>query len=130
YLKRDQERERRYRRREGDATSTATTPADAPGNLDGLVKQTRQPGFISLSYFLRFKFDEGHYALVGRERLEDRDVLRIEYYPTKLFTEENRRAEQAERGAARRGVPESDAAYGNQVMRLMNKTSKVTLWIE
>ena len=66
YLKREQERERRYRRREGDPTPTETTPADAPGNIDGLLKQTRQPGFISSSYFLRFKFDEGHYALVGR----------------------------------------------------------------
>src|SRR6185369_6509697 len=125
YLKREQERERRYRRREGDATPTATTPAAAPGNLDGLLKQTRQPGFISSSYFLRFKFDEGHYALVGRERLEDRDVLRIEYYPTRLFTEQRRREESTQRDDARRRSQKPDTARDNQMMRLMNKTSKV-----
>ena len=51
-------------------------------------------------------------------------MLRIEYYPTKLFSEENRRADAADRGRERRGVPKSDADYGTQMMRLMNKTSK------
>jgi hypothetical protein len=129
YLKREQERERRYRRREGDATPTETTAADAPGNLDGLLKQTRQPGFISSSYFLRFKFDEGHYALVGRERLEDRDVLRIEYYPTNLFAPARRRP-QEDQQIPRNQDREKQSASQAQVMRLMNKKSKVTLWIE
>src|SRR6185369_479172 len=65
--------------------------ADPPLNVDGLIRQTRQPQFVSSSYFLRFKFDEGRYALAGREKFEGRDVLKVEYYPTKLFTEENRR---------------------------------------
>ena len=42
----------------------------------------RSREFISSAYFLRFKFEEGKYALVGRETLDGRDVLRIEYYPT------------------------------------------------
>src|SRR5881394_3405353 len=47
---------------------------DAPTSVDGLIRQTRQPQFVSSSYFLRFKFDEGRYALAGRETFEGRDV--------------------------------------------------------
>jgi hypothetical protein len=95
-----------------------------------LLRQTRQPQFISSSYFLKFKFDEGRYALVGRERLEDRDVLRIEYYPTKLFTPDRRRERPDEQNGRRRRDQEKDDASDEQLMRLMNKKSKVTLWIE
>src|SRR4029077_11796136 len=64
--------------------------ADPPTNTDGLIRQTRQPQFVSSSYFLRFKFDEGRYALAGREKFGGRDVLKGEYYPTKLYSNENR----------------------------------------
>ena len=60
------------------------------------MQETRQPEFVSSAYFLRFKFDAGRYALVGREQLEGQDVLRVEYYPTKLFC---RRRRTAARGA-------------------------------
>ena len=65
--------------------------ASAPAEVDGILKQTRQPNFISSAYFLRFKFEEGQYALVGRETLDGIDTLRIEYYPTRLFTGSDRR---------------------------------------
>ena len=130
FLKREQEREKRFQRRETGVAPSEPSSDDASKDLDGLLKQTRQPGFISSSYFLRFKFDEGHYALVGRERLEDRDVLRIEYYPTKLFTPDRRR-EQPDAQNSRRGQDQKkDAASDAQLLRLMNKKSKVTLWIE
>jgi len=123
FLKSEQEREKRQQK---EKDSADPVPAgDAPTDVDGLIRQTRQPGFISSAYFLRFKFDEGHYALVGRERLEDRDVLRIEYYPTNLFAADGRRQEQDER--RRR---EKDNASADQLLRVMNKRSKVTLWIE
>ncbi len=32
-----------------------------------------------------FKFEAGNYYLAGRETLEGHDVLRIEYYPTRMF---------------------------------------------
>ena len=32
---------------------------DGASDVDGLIRQTRQPQFISSAYFLRFKFDEG-----------------------------------------------------------------------
>ena len=60
-------------------------PLQDISTFDGLIKQTREPEFISSAYFLRFKFEEGKYALVGRETLDGLDVLRIEYYPARLF---------------------------------------------
>src|SRR5262245_27480368 len=44
-------------------------------DADGILKQTRQPQFISSAYFLRFKFEQGKYALVGRETLDGIDTL-------------------------------------------------------
>ena len=109
YLRRVQRRDQRR----GDAAPSAPPVADetatdeAPSDVAGLIRQSRQPQFISSSYFLRFRFDAGTYALVGRERLEDREVLRIEYYPTKLFSD--RRAGRRD-GRGRDGQEEQDKA--------------------
>jgi len=133
FLRREQAREKRATDGASvaaDAPPPPSGPDEAPHDIDGLIRQTRQPQFISSAYFLRFKFDEGRYALVGREKLEDRDVLRIEYYPTRLFTEERRREDSSQRDDTRRRSQKPDTARDNQMMRLMNKTSKVTLWIE
>jgi hypothetical protein len=143
YLKRQQARERR-RAREGASAQPPSSPVtesagSPPGEqtsteraggtppagieLDGLLKQTRQPEFISSAYFLRFKFEEGKYALVGRETLDGREVLRIEYYPANLFGGTNRRR-------SREGATDRDRAYDRQFQRLMNKVALVTLWVE
>ncbi len=90
-------------------------------SIDSLIQQTRQPEFISSAYFLRFKFDEGHYALVGPEALDGRNVLRIEYYPTMLFS-----AERPSSMRGRQSRPEEDA----QLRVLMNKAALVTLWVD
>ena len=66
------------------------------------VREALEPGFVSAAYFLRFKFDPGQYALAGREQLEGRDVLRIEYYPTKLFNEGRTRPNREYASATRR----------------------------
>ena len=110
YLKRQQRREGR------------DPAADQPLDADGILAQTRQPQFISSSYFLRFKFEEGKYAFVGHETIGNTDTLRIEYYPERLFTGTDRR-----RG---RRTSEDDRAYDAEFRRLMNKVSLVTLWIE
>ena len=78
---------------------------------------------MSSSYFLRFKFEEGRYAFVGRETIDGIDTLRVEYYPAALFTGTDRR-----RGS--RGTSEDHRAYDDEFRRLMNKVSLVTLWIE
>lgn len=98
--------------------------ADAGAQDAGaVIRQMREPQFISSAYFLRFKFEEGKYALVGRETLDGREVLRIEYYPARLFSGSDRR---------RSGKPASDEnkARDAEVQRLMNKVALVTLWVE
>ena len=133
YLKRQQEREKRRRADAppsgGDNASvslggpTIVDWGNAGQEVDGLLKQTRQPEFISSAYFLRFKFEEGKYALVGRETLDGGEVLRVEYYPAKLFGGTDRRRN-------REGRSERDKAYDEAFRRMMNKVALVTLWVE
>jgi hypothetical protein len=132
FLARQKKREVSGRTRRGDAAPAVDPPQsdDAPRDVDGLIRQTRQPSFISSAYFLGFKFDEGRYALVGREPLDGREVLKVEYYPTKLFVPQNRVRVGPDNGRPpdRRVTP--PRAQEAEMMRLMNKSSKVTLWIE
>jgi hypothetical protein len=88
-----------------------------------VLRQTREPEFIRSAYFLRFKFEEGKYALVGRETLDGREVLRIEHYPARMFGGTDRRR-------SRDGASAEDKARDEQFQRLMNKVSLVTLWVE
>jgi hypothetical protein len=103
-----------------DTVATLTT-------VDGLIQQSRQPQFVSSSYFMRFKFDEGRYALAGREKFEGRDVLRIEYYPTRLF--ENDGGRRGRRGSSRQPTEKQEREAAD-IRRLMNKVAIVTLWVE
>src|SRR5262249_48399222 len=122
YLARQKRRDRR------GGAAPADTPSDGDGgemaDVGGLIQQTRQPQFVSSAYFLRFQFEEGKYALVGRETPAGREVLRVEYYPERMFTGSDRRrnrdGKQSDKDRAR------DAAF----QRLMNKVALVTLWIE
>jgi hypothetical protein len=106
-------------------TPEEATPADAAADVQDLIQQTREPQFVSTAYFLRFKFEKGRYALVGRESYDGRPVLRIEYYPTRLFDNDDRK-DRPGRSTDRR----ADNPRGQEVMRLMNKASLVTLWVE
>ena len=118
----------RAKRREERGGPEADDPP-SPGDLQNLLQQTREPGFISSAYFLKFKFEGGRYALVGRETIERVPVLRIEYYPTRLFSEEpSTRAEARTSQVAGRRSRED--AYGDAVQQMMNKVSLVTLWVE
>jgi hypothetical protein len=124
YLARQREIERRRGRgtgRPGSDTPTQPSPTDedAPSGTDAILLQARQPQFISSAYFLRFRFEEGHYALAGREMLDGREVLRIEYYPDNLF-----------RGRTPRPGADRDDLMEAEMRRMVNKVSLVTLWVE
>ncbi len=124
FLKRVKGREERASK-EGAASDSPATPTD----VQSLIQQTREPQFISSAYFLKFKFEGGRYALVGRETIDKVPVLRIEYYPTKLFSDEpSTRAEARTNQVA--GRKSKDDQYGEAVQHMMNKVSLVTLWIE
>jgi hypothetical protein len=77
-----------------------------------------EPRFVAYAYFLRFQFEAGRYALVGREELLGRPVLKIEYYPTRLFA--------AGRTRPSRELRERDP----DVEAKMNKAATVTFWID
>jgi hypothetical protein len=120
----------RAREKSAEKTLKDDTPSPAPPtDVQSLIQQTREPQFVSSAYFLQFKFEEGKYALVGREKIDGRDVLRIEYYPTKLFSEEPETRAEARTNQAT-GRKSKEGAYGDEVQRLMNKVSLVTLWVE
>jgi hypothetical protein len=129
YLRRAREREKRVADSGGSADGDPDIrPIDNPpatqATMNGLVSQTRQPEFVNTAYFLRFKFEEGKYALVGRETFDGRQVLRIEYYPARLFSRN------ADRAAKADGKPSPTRQQDVAIERLMNKNSLVTLWVE
>ena len=57
--------------------------------MEDIISQTFEPGFIRSANFMEFKFDAGSYVLAGREKMLERDVLKIEYYPKRLFRDDN-----------------------------------------
>ena len=117
WLGRQRRRETRRAARDG-TTSELTNPATPTGSIEDVLKQSIEPQFIQAAYFLRFKFDPGQYALVGPEQLGGKRVLKIEYYPTKLFSEGRTRPS--------RNLRERD----DQIDEKMNKSSLVTLWVD
>jgi hypothetical protein len=131
WLRRSQSREARLARAPGDASrppggsdnDRQLTPGGLvpAGAVEDVILQSFEPDFIKSANFLRFKFDQGQYALAGREKMLNREVLRIEYYPTLLF--DDRRGKRPPRG----GRDERD---DEQFEDRMNKVSLVTLWID
>jgi hypothetical protein len=142
FLKRAKARDRRAVRadaaREGDAgreggagaaggEQTESVAPEVPKDFDAMLRQSRQPGFIESAYFLRFKFEQGKYALVGRETFDGKDVLRVEYYPARLFSHET---DKQQRRAAEEKPPNKEDDLDAAIERMMNKVSLVTLWID
>jgi hypothetical protein len=114
------ERKRQERRAKRDMTRTG---ADlGPGGMP------TEPRFVSEAYFMDFKFESGNYLLAGREPFEGHDVLRIEYYPTRLFSDDDA----APPRDGRRDTREArrDRERDDDISRKMNKTALVTLWVD
>lgn len=103
---------------QGAAGQATATDRQAPASVEDILKQSLEPRFVSAAYFLRFKFDPGHYALAGREQVSGRDALKIEYYPSKLFTEGRTRPSKRARDR------------DHEIEEKMNKVSLVTMWID
>lgn len=103
-------------------TDGGTAPGTGAAGADRkpLDPADLQPRFLSEAYWLDFEFEPGNYYFAGRERLAGRDVLRIEYYPERLFAREEG-GEKCGRAPAItvRGDPEA-----------FNQNALVTLWID
>lgn len=99
-----------------DMESGQTTPIT---NTEDMLKQVREPQFVSSAYFLKFKFEKGHYALAGREKIGDLEALKIEYYPKEGLFKDGR-------SKPDKKVKDKD----DQIEEKMNKASMVTLWVD
>ena len=99
-----------------------------------------EPRFVSEAYFMDFKFEAGNYYLAGREQLEGHEVLKIEYYPTRMFGDADDRRDGApagERQSRDRRQEQSDTKEKRRdqdverdIERKMNKTALITLWVD
>lgn len=147
WLRRETRREERRKRRaertargdepiaDGQNRSVVVTPsgikvvdedqagAAAPSNVEDVLRQSVEPQFVSAAYFLKFRFESGHYALAGREKLDGRDALKIEYYP---------RAGLFNGGDSKRDTTARDRQRDkeDEIEEKMNKVSLVTLWVD
>ena len=57
---------------------------------DGDAETDNDRNSLEREYFLGFKFEPGNYFVAGRETFEDREVLRVEYYPRQMFGDDER----------------------------------------
>ena len=130
--KRRQNRETNKARAGSTAEGDVPAPLSIPGDLaltnsvDDVISQTFEPDFIRSAYFMRFKFDKGQYALVGRERMLERDVLKIEYYPKTLFEDEKK---DPCRSNDTKACDKEDRLEAD-IQRKLNKVSLATLWVD
>lgn len=109
-----------------------------------------EPKFISEACFMKFPFDPGNCYLAGRETLDGRDVIKVEYYPSKLFEDDPEKgdteisvnaagdvtvtqAEQKKDDKAKQPAPKKrdrGDAMEDEIERSMNKVTLVTMWID
>ena len=131
WAKREAHREERH----------ASRMREEAGDLTELTRQGAEPRFISESYFMSFHFEPGNYYLAGRETLEGREVLKIEYYPTHLFDDhrehherrkEPEKSDKEKAGKAKAGQGKSDkeVEQDQELERQLNKVAQVTLWVD
>ena len=131
-------KEREAKKARAGATAEGDVPvpiSSVPGDLaltsavEDVINQTFEPGFMRSTNFMEFKFDAGRYALAGRERMLDRDVLKIEYYPKQLFHDENPKKPRCDqRSAGSKCTKEEE--FDQDIEAKMNKVSLVTLWVD
>jgi hypothetical protein len=101
------------------STSDDKEPGTPITNTDDMLKQVREPQFVSSAYFLKFRFEKGHYALAGREQVRDIQALKIEYYPESGLFKDGR-------SKPDKKVKDED----DKIEEKMNKVSMVTLWVD
>src|SRR5688572_20252940 len=128
WIRHERARQERKAKNEKEKGEIAIGPDGV--HISGTMVPT-EPRFVSEAYFMEFKFEAGNYYLAGREKLEGQDVLKIEYYPTRLFggtdDEKTPRSLKKER-ETREGRKEKQLEQ--DIERKMNKTALVTLWVD
>jgi len=147
WIRRERERQERKAKNDKDgkddkeSSDVSITTEGVQVNVGGTPMPT-EPRFVSEAYFMDFKFEAGNYYLAGRERLEGHEVLKIEYYPTKMFGDDERRESRSEEqeDGNQKPAPKPDPKdekrdrqrkqVENEIERRMNKTALITLWVD
>ncbi len=150
WFRREQKRRKKEAERKAKEGQAPVPGATEPGQTS-LVGQVIEPRFVSEAYFLDFTFEPGNYYLVGREALDGHDVLRVEYYPTRMFSDEDRKREEErdeargeirlgggqppaqdrpERQKPRREPSQREKDLEAEIERKIDKTSLVTVLID
>jgi hypothetical protein len=127
WLKR--EKARQERRAKNQKEKGEIVVGSSGVEINGTAVPT-EPRFVSEAYFMDFKFEPGNYYLAGRERLEGQDVLRIEYYPTNLFNDEDDEKTPHEMKGKKSKDQKKEDKVEEEINRKMNKTAMVTLWVD
>jgi len=130
WLRREKSRQERRAKKAKEGKKEGGEIAIGPGGLQvdtGAAPIPTEPRFVSEAYFMDFKFEPGNYYLAGREQLEGQEVLRIEYYPTKLFDDDDKKTPREIRQKDKRGKGEQ---IEEDIDRRMNKTALITLWVD
>ncbi len=148
WLEEEQRREKKQAEKRADQQlAEKPAPPDDPQvtvsltdgvEMAGFSGQGPEPRFISESYFMNFKFEPGNYYFAGREQLDGREVLRIEYLPSDLFSDDREKKKAAEKAGPGTGKladkpgrkRDRDDEDEEKIERAMNKTSTVTMWID
>ncbi len=94
WVERERQRLEHKRKKDDKDTKAETEPVEPDAGAAGSPIPT--PRFVSEAYFMEFKFEPGNYYLAGRERLEGQEVLRIEYYPKRMFSDDDDRERERE----------------------------------
>ncbi|MEO6214210.1 MAG: hypothetical protein ABIP65_11340, partial [Vicinamibacterales bacterium] len=121
------ERERQERKNKNPDEKESKQITVSPSEISTTIVPT-EPRFVSEAYFMDFKFEPGNYFLTGREKLEGQDVLRIEYYPERLFSDDDKKTPKEIKKESRKARRERDVE--KDIERKMNKTALVTLWVD
>ena len=131
------ERARQERKAEKEKETGEIAIGSGGVQISGTAVST-EPRFVSEAYFMDFKFEPGNYYLAGREQLEGHEVLKIEYYPTAMFGDDDDKDKAGNDDAKRREAREQqdtrverEARNTEQdIERRMNKTALITLWVD
>jgi len=124
--KRREDQAARGDRVERDTRSVAVSPTGISINSEDVLRQGVEPQFVSAAYFLKFRFESGHYALAGREKVDGRDSLKIEYYPRAgLFNDD-----ESNRNKTRIRERDKEEEMEDEIEAKMNKVSLVTIWVD
>ena len=149
WLHKEKERETEHAKKAAEKAARHRSAEEPPViDVESFMREGGEPRFISEAYFLEFKFEPGNYYFVGRETLDNREVLKIEYYPTDLYNDdkddedraarktqrETRAREREEQNKERKKRGEREIKvdpYDEEVMeKKLNKVSLVTLWVD